>query len=467
VESGEEVDVIKAPRSSGSILKPLLYASMLQEGQILPDALIPDIPTQLNGFRPENFLETYDGVVPAKKAVSRSLNVPFVRMLQNYGVEKFHFRLKKLGLTTLRFSPNHYGLTLILGGAECTLWDITNVYACMGRTLNHFYPLNGRYDVKDFRKANYLFQQNPPPTQKGKLLQEAPFLSADAIWFTLEAMDELERPVSEGDWERFQSSRRIAWKTGTSFGFRDAWAIGVTPRFAVGIWAGNADGEGRPGLVGVYAAAPLLFDLFELLPASNWFDPPFDEMKKTVVCKKSGYLALDFCEKDTLWAPGNALNSQSCPYHQIVHLDRDKKWRITSHCESPANMELVPWFILPPVEEFYFKTKNPSYRPVPSFREGCNQSMVNAEQPMQLIYPKQVTKIYVPVDLNGELSRTVFKIAHRNPEKKIYWHLDNEYIGSTTTFHSMELNPGPGNHVLTVVDEKGNRLEQSFEILVR
>ncbi len=462
-ENGEEVDIIKAPRSTGSILKPFLYAMMLNEGKILPKSLVSDIPTQISGYKPENYLETYDGVAPADKALSRSLNVPFIRMLQDYSVEKFHFNLKKLGLTTLTKPPNHYGLTLGLGGAEATLWDLTCAYAGMARTLGSFYKNDGQYRSSDFRRANYLADN--PAVVPSKLSREASMLSADAIWFCFEAMEEVVRPTNQGEWERFESSRRIAWKTGTSFGFRDAWAIGISPKYVVGVWAGNADGEGRPGLVGVYAAAPILFDVFNMLPSSKWFDPPFDAMKKMAVCKQSGFPAMDYCDKDTVYVNGRGINAPPCPYHQIVHLDATKQWQVNSSCESPTTMQNVPWFVLPPVEEYYFKMKNPNYASLPAFRKDCELNDEKSSGLMQMIYPRKNAKIYVPLDLDGKLSRTVFKMAHRNPSTVVYWHLDNAYIGVTKTFHELELNPSAGKHRITLVDEKGNRLELGFEVV--
>ncbi len=461
--NGEEVDIITSKRSTGSILKPLLYALMLQEGSILPKSLVSDVPTNLNGFKPENYLETYDGVVKADVALARSLNVPFVRMLQNYGLEKFHYNLKKLGLTTLNQPPSHYGLTLILGGAEGTLWEITNIYACMARTLKNHYIHNGFYDELDWRPPTYI-RNNLSNSTKPDLQKTTPFLSSDAIWFAFEAMNEVVRPSSEGDWQRFQSSRRIAWKTGTSYGNRDAWAIGITPKYAVGIWIGNADGEGRPGLVGVQAAAPLLFDIFELLPQGLWFDAPFDNFSKLAICKTSGYLALDICEKDTVNVPQNAINARSCPYHQIIPLDPLEKWRVNSSCELPVNMKLVSWFTLPPLEEHYYRIKNPVYKTLPAFKPGCNTYTVS-ELPMQLIYPKDPLKIKVPIDLDGRPSRAVFKVAHRVENAILYWHLDNEYVGQTNAFHTFEFKPTYGVHKLTVVDERGNLLEQKFEVL--
>ncbi|MCB9039703.1 MAG: penicillin-binding protein 1C [Lewinellaceae bacterium] len=463
-EHGEQVDVIKAPRSTGSILKPLLYALMLQEGEILPQSLVPDIPMQLSGYRPENYHEDYDGAVTARRALIRSLNVPMVRLLQQYGLEKFHFNLRKLGLSTINKPPGYYGLPLVLGGAEGTLWDITNTYACMSRMLQHYPAYDARYDPGDFRPPHYLFR-NPGSEQEAPRLQAAPsHLSAAAAWFAFDAMQELERPNSEGEWQLFESSRRIAWKTGTSFGFRDAWAVGVNPRYAVGVWAGNADGEGRPGLVGVMAAAPVLFDLFNRLPGDGaWFRPPYDDMAQLPVCHNSGYRPLDICPADTVWAPASGIKAPPCPYHQLVFLDDSRQWRVHAGCETPGRMHPSAWFVLPPTEEYFYKARNPGYAPLPPFRPDCASQ---PDQPdMELIYPKYPTKIYVPVGLDGQLSKTVFTAAHRNPQATIFWHLDSEYIGSTQTFHSFELNPSEGKHLLTLVDAQGHRLEQPFEII--
>jgi penicillin-binding protein 1C len=458
------VDIIPARRSTGSIVKPLLYALALQEGTILPNSLLPDVPTQMSGYRPENFHEEYDGVVTARRALIRSLNVPIIHLLQQYGLEKFHYQLQKLGFSTIDQPPGHYGLPLVLGGAEATLWDLTSTYASMARTLNHHYDLDGQYLSSDFRKATYLLDSLPEaPPQK-----TPPILSHDAIWLTFEAMQEVERPSSEGAWQVFRSSRKVAWKTGTSFGFRDAWAIGVSPRYAVGVWAGNADGEGRPGLVGIQAAAPVLFDIFELLPAqTEWFSPPYDAMQETTVCAVSGYRPLAYCPVDTVWATAQGYKTAACTFHQRIHLDPTEQWRVTTQCSDPGTMKHKDWFILPPVQAYYHRQKNPAYQPLPPLHPDCRAQADESIAPMQIVYPKQSTAIYVPVDLDGQLSKTVFSVAHRQPETAIYWHIDEQYMGTTQFFHDMELRPAIGKHKLTLVDEVGNRLERWFEIIAK
>ncbi len=463
--NSEQVDVIRAPRSSGSILKPILYALAVQEGRILPQSLLSDVPVQLRDFKPENFGEQYEGVIPARRALSRSLNVPFVNLLQEYGVERFHFALNQLQFTTIRKPPSHYGLSLILGGAETTLWDITNCYAGMARMLEHYPVYSGRYDARDFRKATYLLGAPLPRPTERQLLKEAPVISASGAWFAFEAMRRLERPADEGDWESFGSGQPVAWKTGTSFGFRDAWAVGVTPRYAVGVWVGNADGEGRPGLIGVKAAAPVLFDIFQLLRTDQWFSPPYDDMQRIAVCRQSGWRPLPICPVDTLWAPRRAVDAPACPYHEVIHLDATQQWRVHADCEPAHRIQPQRWFVLPPLEEFFYTKKHGDYRPLPPLRRDCELS--DHTNPMQLIYPRRPTRIYVPVKLDGSISNTIFTVAHRRPDTQIHWHLDEEFIGTTSVYHNMALAPAPGKHLLTLVDENGYRLEQPFEIVPR
>jgi penicillin-binding protein 1C len=458
-EYESDVDVINAPRSTGSILKPFLFASMLNDGELLSTSLIPDIPTQIAGYVPQNYNQSFDGAVPAKRALARSLNIPAVRMLQNYGIEKFNFNLKKIGMTTLVFSPDHYGLSIILGGAEGKLWDITGMYASMARTLNHYTTYNGKYDKADFHPPYYVEQKKKEAPE----LAANTYLDAASIYLTFEAMVEVSRPDEDASWKQYTSATKVAWKTGTSFGYRDGWAVGVTPKYVVGAWVGNADGEGRPGLVGVQTAAPILFDIFSLLKPGKWFSQPYDEMEKVAICRQSGCRATDICEPiDTQWIQKSGLHSESCKYHRLIHLDVSGKYRVTSNCEDVSKMQHVSWFVLPPAMEWYYKSKNTFYKELPPFREGCESNGFNA---MEIIYPKEFSKIYVPVELNGKMGKTVFQVAHRKANTTIYWDLDGVYVGSTQNIHQLGLSPDEGIHTLTLVDENGESIVQKFEIV--
>ncbi|MBV8255223.1 MAG: penicillin-binding protein 1C [Chitinophaga sp.] len=461
-ELESHVDVVQARRSPGSTLKPILYAAMLHDGLMLPHTLIPDIPTQIAGYSPQNFDLGYDGAVPASRALARSLNIPAVRMLQIYRYERFHTLLKQMGITTLNKPADHYGLSMILGGGETTLWEMCGMYASMARILLHTDQYKGKYDLDDIHPPNYVLNAEQPSNHG---LSRNGVLDAAAIWWTFEAMTEVMRPGEELLWQQFSSTQRIAWKTGTSFGFRDGWAIGVTPQYVVGIWVGNTDGEGRPGLIGVQTAAPILFEVFRQLHTSGWFTAPYDEMKKVEVCKKSGYRANELCDdKDSIWVPAAGIRSGICPYHQLVHLDRTGKFRVTEACESPQYMQHKAWFILPPSQEYYYRSKN-YYEPLPPYKPECLASLGLDKAPMELIYPRANARIFVPVEIDGSPGQAVFTATHRNTAAKIFWHLDNNFIGTTTEFHQMALRPNAGKHTITLVDENGERISCDFTII--
>jgi penicillin-binding protein 1C len=457
--SGQDVDVITAPRSTGSILKPFLYAAMLKDGMLLPDALLADVPTKFGSFSPKNFNKKFDGAVPASEALARSLNIPAVRMLRDYGSPRFLDVLKKLNMTTMTQSAEHYGLSLILGGAEASLWDLSSAYLSMARALKNYERNNFGYDESDQQGA-YFMAADSTRTQVHK---QTHLFGAGPIWLTFKAMKELNRPREEQGWEDFQSAADVAWKTGTSFGHRDAWAIGMNTKYLVGIWVGNADGEGRPGLTGLNVAAPILFKMFKHLPNQKWYDTPFEDLSEIEVCKRSGFAASETCiTTEKILGPVAGNKSPICTYHKRVHLAKDGKYRVTSKCYEVANMVDTSWFVLPPIQEWYFKRKDPFYKTLPPMSPDCGEG---PERSMDVIYPKRNTKIFVPRNLKGEIQKTIFEVAHRRPTSTVYWHVDEEFVGSTTVLHKLELAPAPGRHLLTLVDESGESLALYFEIL--
>ncbi len=450
-----DVDIVTAPRSTGSILKPFLYGTALNEGLLLPHSLIPDIPTYYSDFSPKNYNKRYDGAVPADKALSRSLNVPAVRLLEEYGTEKFMSLLQELQLSTITRSSSNYGLSLILGGAEATLWDLAGAYASLARSLKYYNHNNSTYDTKAIYKPLLLKNETPIVN-----VQEHPILSPASIYYVFSALTNVERPDTETGWKTFATSRKVAWKTGTSFGFRDAWAIGVTPGYVVAVWVGNATGEGRPGIIGGYAAAPVMFELFRLLPSTGWFDTPYDDMEPAVVCRKSGFIASQYCdETDTLYLPITGNPKPTCEYHKLIHLSADEKYRVNSDCYPVTSMKHKSWFVLPPVMEWYYKSVNPSYTKLPPLLPGCN---VKDDKPMSIIYPKSNTKVFIPVDIDGKLGRLVVKATHRSPNAIVYWYLDDNYIGETKEIHQMEILPDEGWHTITLTNGTGNRFVRRF-----
>ncbi|MCQ2143992.1 MAG: transglycosylase domain-containing protein, partial [Bacteroidales bacterium] len=400
--SGSKVDVARSPRSTGSILKPFLYESCLADGTILPGTLLPDIPININGFAPQNFSRQFSGAVPASEALARSLNVPAVHMLRNYGVPRFKERLEALGMTTLSREASDYGLSLILGGAEGKLLEIVGMY-------------------RDLAVRS----------------------SEICASYTLDALSNVNRP-DEIDWKLVPSVRKVAWKTGTSWGFRDAWAVGVTPRYAVGVWAGNASGQGAFGLVGARTAGPVMFELFGLLPDDGvWFgEPDPSGCVRAEVCRGSGRLAGPDCPvRDTLLLPAASLNSAACSYHRVVRGESR--------------------FVLPAAMESYYRHNHPEYRPLTKEERVASGSGL---APMEFLYPLQGSNITVPKDNDGLPGEVTFILAHTDAGETVYWHLDKDYLGETKTIHEMSCILSPGTHRITCVDSSANIASVLFSV---
>jgi len=429
---GHHVDIIRRPRSSGSILKPILYACMLDVGEILPGTIVPDIPTRYASFTPHNFTKEYDGAVHADEALIRSLNVPAVRMLREYGVLRFYDQLKAMSISTLIRSAENYGLTLILGGAEVTLWDIVQLYSGWARQVDQL--------------------------SDGSL-------SSEAIHLTFEAMKKVKRPDNEAGWDQFLSAHPVAWKTGTSFGYRDAWAVGVSRKYTIGVWVGNGDGEGRPGLTGSRAAAPILFDLVRILPDGEWFESPVEQMEEVVVCRESGMRASEHCiHRDTIQVPVKGLDTPVCPYHVGITLDQSGRYRVHGDCYPVQNLVHKSWFVLPPGMAAFYKNRNPFYRALPAWMSGC---LPDAQySPLEILYPHSGEALFVPLNAAGEKESLIAEAAHVSPNASIFWFLDENYLGTTQGIHKLALQPSIGIHRISLTDAEGNQVSRVFEVSI-
>lgn len=460
---GRQVDLIASNRSSGSILKPLLYALSLQDGLILPTSWLSDVPLSYKGYKPVNFDQTYHGLVSADQALIQSLNIPFVQLLKNYDVRRFHNQLIKMGITSLPFSANHYGLSLILGGAEVNLWDLCGIYSSMARSLLFYTPGNTKEKYYNWHPAWYLTQDRKNVHSENQF----PVLNPGAIYSTLQAMIALKRPDEDGVWQQFPGNQPIAWKTGTSFGFRDAWAIGLSTSYCVGVWVGNASGEGKPGLTGVKVAAPLLFNLFNELPEKGKnFPIPKNDLQQISICKLTGWQAGPYCPKEVILSPKTAQTSSVCSFHKKVFLTEDGLFQVNMDCIENEKVITENRLVLPALEAFYFRKNNPFYQPLPAWHVLCSpeNDFLGAGEIMSWIYPREFTQIKVPQNLDGTFSKTVFQLAHRIPEKMVYWHLDGNFIGKTRIFHQITLQPKTGRHQVMAMDEDGNKIMTIFEI---
>jgi penicillin-binding protein 1C len=432
---------------------------MLDAGELLPNTLVPDIPTQIAGYSPQNFDLTFDGAVPAHRALARSLNIPSVLMLKDHGVNRFYDLLQRFKLRDIKKHPNHYGLSLILGGAESNLYDLTKTYAGLTSTVNYFTSNSAKYRKNELTELNWFAESK---IDFGADSYSKQILGAGSVWLTYNAMKEVNRPEGDEAWKFYDSSLEIAWKTGTSFGNRDGWAIGTNSRYVVGVWVGNASGEGRPSLTGVGSAAPILFDVFNLLPRKKWFATPFDDLEEVEVCEKSGHLATELCPKIKQWVPLNSKNTTPCNYHKLVHLDLSAQFQVNSDCQDIGQIQPKSWFVLPPVMALFYKSRHIDYVSLPPFREGCSGGTAVT---MDFIYPKSDAKIYLTRNFNGIIQPIVVKAAHSQPNAKLFWYLNRKFLGTTQTFHEMSIEAKTGKYYLSVTDELGNEISRRIEIV--
>jgi len=259
------VNAAVARRSPGSALKPFIYAMALDQGIITPGSTIQDQPLRFRDHTPSNFDGQFRGPVTVREALILSLNIPALTLTRQVGLHRALVGLRELGLETLDRAPEHYGLGLALGGGECRLLDLVNAYACLAR--------EGRYKPYRVLEPELAARDQPPqPAADGQRIY-----AAETAYMLNDMLSGHER--SQAIFGHMADARlpRIAWKTGTSSDFRDAWTIAWNPDYVVGVWAGNLHGGGAPGLVGAEVAAPLAGDIFRLLPGSRespWFARP-------------------------------------------------------------------------------------------------------------------------------------------------------------------------------------------------
>jgi penicillin-binding protein 1C len=338
----------------------------------------------------------------------------------------------------------------------------------MGRTLIHYQELNNRYSYKDIHPLivdsdNQTILHEDIPNS---LSSDRPVFNVASIYTMLEVLKKLQRPDDAGMWQTFSSNQSISWKTGTSFGFRDAWAIGINAKYTIGIWVGNSSGEGRPSLLGAKVAAPILFDVLSRLPNdySIRFEPPLDELVPVEVCHISGMKASSVCPvRDTIYSARYQNQTLPCHYHQTVLVNTKNGLKADLQCYPSAQLSQRVIFNLPSLEEYYYAVNHPEYEKMPLTDPLCDQRQES--HPMSMIQPEPNSSIYIPLDQYGKPGKVIFKLAHRRPETLVYWHLDDKYIGSTHTFHELAIIAETGSHLLTMIDSLGNELKCPFNIL--
>ncbi len=433
-ENGGQVDGVMAHRSSGSILKPFLFGLSMDEGVVLSETYIRDLPTYFEGFSPRNANREYQGVVSAREALVRSLNIPAVRLLNKYGVYQFYSFLKQAGVNSLFRSADEYGLPLILGGAEVSMWDMVKLYRGMAN--------EGVFSDNHLLKG-----------EAGK--KSAQLMSSGSCYLTLDILKDLKRPGSEYFWQRFSGSRPIAWKTGTSYGHKDAWAVGLTPEYTIAVWCGNFDGEGNKNLGGASSAGPILFEILQQVSHSNqWFEKVEMDYKSMEICALSGFRASDACDDIKIVdVPIGMKPLETCTYHQFKFFNSDESQQCCSRCWDNTGHVKKSVLVYPPDIAYYLREKGQFIEPLVSHNPLC--PAYTAESALKIIYPNMEAKLFLPRDFDGITQAVVCKVGHANTGKTVYWYLDDHYLGSTIKEHKMGVVFKLGWNQLTVIDENG------------
>ncbi len=409
-----------AKRSVGSTLKPFLYALSIDEGIIAPESILLDVPTFFSNFNPQNANKKYYGIISAKEALQRSLNVPFVSLLQDYGYEKFFYKLK----TFLNFEDENYkryGLSLILGTKELSLEDLVKLYL-------------GLANYGELANLSFIRDENLSGVTR--------MFSKGSAYLTLEAMKELQRVGLEN----YNKEKIISWKTGTSYGRKDAWAIGATPKYTLGVWVGNFNGEANANLYGVSIAGDLLFEILGLLDEVDLEFTPSDDLMTIKLDSISKYRYdenLNTSYIHTLY-PKEANILRTSPFLKKVYEYQGKELdsKDIHFKDAKAFIKLD----LPAYALHFFQQRNFKF----SSKKGVN-----------IIYPKDNLKLILARDLNG-MKGLVAKVANLNNEK-LFWYLNQKliYEGNENT---QNLNLKEGKYQLFIISQSGEQDTVWFEI---
>ena len=442
--NGGQVNGAIATRSPGSALKPFVYALGIDEGVISPRSLLYDVPVEYSGYRPVNFDETYHGAVTVEEALIRSLNVPAVNLSAKLGSDGVYTLLKDAGITTLPKPQEYYGLSLILGGCGVNLLELTNLYS-------------GLADGGDFRGYR-LLKTTPEPASRRLLSDGACFIVTDLL-------TQLRRPELPAVWEATLHMPKVAWKTGTSYGKRDAWSIGYTPRYTVGVWVGNFDGKGHPRLVGAEVATPILFAIFNALESSGdsrWFVQP-NSVARRQVCAISGLPVSSYCAAaaDEIYIPGVSPNQQ-CAMHEMIMVDKQTGKRLCSHCRNEHDYDekiIVNW----PVEIATWMERNgcaidvipEHFAQCPQLAAGSGPVIVSPSPNSEYIIRPEVELRYQKILLDASVS---------NKTKNIYWFMNRRLVYSGSPTEKVFITPTPGNFTLVCTDDEGRSAEVKLTV---
>ena len=443
-ESGQ-VDGVRSLRSPGSTLKPFIYALAFESGLIGKTTLLKDIPVTFPDWSPKNFDGEFQGLVPADLALTSSLNIPPISLLQDYGLERFLTFLQSAGISSVENTSGRYGLSIILGGCEVRLLDLVSAYSMLARGGKYLPP------------QVYLRPDKSLPTPKKVLTKESSYL-------TSEILTNVVRPDFPDLWQEMASAGKVSWKTGTSYARRDAWSIGYNQKYTVGVWLGNFDGRGTPELVGGRTAAPLLFKFFDSLAPENrkWISQP-NTMQTRKVCALSGKAPTSACNHIRV---ENAVSSSSridtCDIHKNYHVDVETGFRLCSRCRVERDFKSEVYAVAPSGVGPWLKKSGYSWKVPPTHNPYC-QHGISGQQPT-IHKPSSGDHFVLRPGIPAEHQEIALHASAEGGRGKIYWFLNGRFVAESQSGNTSMLPPTEGRHELMAVDSEGRKTTVEIEI---
>jgi penicillin-binding protein 1C len=441
---GGQIAMFDHPRSPGSTLKPLLYALAIDRGLALPGYLVADVPSQYGTYRPRNYDGDFAGLVTLREALSRSLNLPFINLLAQLGVETFVGELARMGVAPSRAVPQKYGLSMVVGGIEITPLELAGMYATLAE--------DGLYRPLRLTAGD--------PIGAGQ-----PVFGKGAAYLTRETLALKDRP----DFPRRRSvsgmPAEIHWKTGTSFGFRDAWAVGSGPAYTAVVWTGNPDDRPSTELVGSEAAGPLLFDVLEGVAnrAKVHVDPrPPDDLVEVEVCAYSGHVPTEACDhRIEVLAPVHAVPTAPCPYHQIYDVERATGRAVLPACRKPGtDTERKRFVVLPSAVTAWLAARDRAVPEAPVFADGCAADPGGASP--VIVTPGEGQIVTLIPGLPA--ARQAVPLSASTRAGELSWFVDGALVATAPATERVYWTPEPGKHDLVVSDAAGRKARRTLEV---
>ena len=433
-ENGGQIVGFDTPRSPGSTLKPFLYARAIDTGRALPGYLVPDIPVSYGTYAPDNYSGDFEGLATLEDALSRSLNVPFVNLLADIGVEPFLGLLKRAGVEQLYETPGYYGLSAAIGGIELTPLEIAGLYSVIANDGAYQTP---RWDT------------TTPTTAAHQLL------SPGAAWLTRQTLAIRDRPDFPSRRRLGRAPARIHWKTGTSYGHRDAWAVGSDAHHTVAVWLGNFDNEPSPHLVGADAAGPVLFDILEAIgrPQPDPDTRPSD-LIEVEVCPLSGRLRGAACPHGSqVPALEHHVPTESCALHVQAEVENESGYRVTPSCRESAT-ETRSFVVWPPAVRRWLAAHQRAQPRLPALAPQCDADQ--ATEPPSLQEPAPGTIAILLPGVPADEQEIPFSAESMLADTELSWFVDGDLIAQAPADERVWWTPAIGRHDIVVVDGTGS-----------